>query len=64
MFRSKDYNNSHRMTTNGVDHLKARTILFNPEKEDSQSHSDWEQFKEVKMNSKSLKEKVSKYQRK
>lgn len=61
MFRSKDYNNSHRMTTNGVDHLKARTILFNPEKEESQNE---EQFKEVKMSQKQLKEKVSKYQRK
>jgi hypothetical protein len=49
------------MTTNGVDHLKQRTVLFNPEKEDSQCE---EQFKEIKMNQKQLKEKVSKYQRK
>ena len=61
MFRSKDFSNSHRMTTNGVDHLKQRTILFNPEKEDSQSE---QQFKEIKMSQKLLKEKVSKYQRK
>jgi predicted SprT family Zn-dependent metalloprotease len=61
MFRSKDYKNSYRMTTNGVDHLKQRTVLFNPEKEESQNE---EQFKEIKMNQKMLKEKVSKYQRK
>ena len=59
MNRIKDQKNSHRMATNGINHLESRTTLFNPEPKNNQTDN----FQEIKQSSKPAKVYVSKYQK-